>query len=1361
MTFPHETSSVHFLLTESALIACNKGRTFSNGGLDAICTSNRSNKTDLPLESSEVAREAVTKVRELATGLYLTEAGPTLLDEQCKAEVEVSRSYGARILLELLQNADDAMGVDSIGYKGLGFKCILNVTETPRLHSGPLSVHFDRNLSASHLAARGLCIPHESLPVLRLPFWCETPEAGPVAELRRDYDTVLILPLRSKKARRRVIDEWAEIVGDPSILVFLQNIESVSWAKRESVRHWTCQREGSKVIVGGGTTGALRTTSWKVARGPNGLGAAAMPTTDDADGGISPLETPHLRAFFPIHKEHSPFPKLLIHGQFPLDPSREYVLNEPAEVTPVVHEIAEAICTLLRECTTFGRILDLVRPRIEPSKMDGLERALWEKIRDQVADLPIPGEASKTFESVRVTPGGFYPKINHWESSAAVLCQIKISTKRWLKKVRPAGIADLPLLDEGWENPIREFTLRGLVDQSLLTADQFQTLPLFPVGEGPISVSPSEYFVAAPPKTGIPNVPDAIPLRCLSAEAERDLPIHSQVLEYLDNVGGLRKFEIGSIIEEAVIPSIPGVDSAQLLEFLFLLTRGSAVLEKRFDWVCSWRVELARQLCVPVRDGPSRAPIEVYAGQDWTGDEFLEEVFAHRSDRSFLSPPPDDPEERDAFKKFYEWIGVGFCPKVVTIPGVPSLENPKAKMQVGAEWSEGRFVLDDPPAEWDFYCSWLQSRATSRRKLASHSARLRQNWMLDCDLSELERPGAWGAVVRHWDYYASYLKAVWFQSSNQQHKNDNERVEGESYLFWIFSTRRWVPTVAKTGLQALTEVFIKGPISEQLKEWAPEVDGETPEELAKEFKIPRVWADLDDARWVLWLKRLESCDASSIQFRNTIQLVYRAFLNNVKGERIDRFSDCPIWAVQRDSQHEEAWVCLSGEQRQTMLFVDRPDLDELPIPDVPLFAVRLGAFSGKAIRLLGIEPLSEHIAFEIASGIYFQPDNALSARVREKLGLLCVASAGISPDDSLRSRLFEEFSSLEILLSDELRVTACLRGLPLTEVPVPFPFLHAPGERKLFLSISFAQDGDVITERAWGQVAAALLMGPNIPESIKNSLHLLEKLLRLESAKDVEDSLRSAGLSMDDVEQFRMETEAFVDLKDDKSESDVAPSKVVDPVERPPKAGTSGVSGHAENGPMREGHTPASSGGKAPQKERTRQGLEAQEWLRSQLAEILNLLDWTTSATVVKDEERRESDIVLTHPVKGEFHIEVKRRNGTDIFWSKLEVEKAWLHRDRYAMAILTPQNDGADAPYQVHWIASPLDALDGCEKFSRWNWTHFDEPFNDSGWGLPSTNVLKGPDRFSFRIVVKDEILQPFDSRGDSISQFLEGLDC
>jgi hypothetical protein len=145
----------------------------------------------------------------------------------------------------------------------------------------------------------------------------------------------------------------------------------------------------------------------------------------------------------------------------------------------------------------------------------------------------------------------------------------------------------------------------------------------------------------------------------------------------------------------------------------------------------------------------------------------------------------------------------------------------------------------------------------------------------------------------------------------------------------------------------------------------------------------------------------------------------------------------------------------------------------------------------------------------------------------------------------------------------------------------------------------------------------------------------------------------------------------------------------------------------------------------------------------------------------VKDEERRESDIVLTHPVKGEFHLEVKRRNGVEIFWSRLEVEKAKLHKDRYAIAILIPQNDGLVAPYRVHWISSPLNALDRCEKFCRWNWTHIDEPFNDSGWGLPSTNVLRGPDRFSFRIEVKDEILQPFDSSVDGISRFLAGLDC
>ena len=704
MTISHETSGVHFILTDSALIACNQGRPFSGGGLDAICPSNRSNKSDSPLASPNAAREAVARLREGATELYLTKAGSGLLKEQYESEKEVSRSYGARILLELLQNADDSMGTDPIGYKGLGFKCILNVTDTPRVHSGHLAVQFGRDLSANHLAASGFVASPISLPVLRIPFCCETPEAEHIVKLRDVYDTVLILPFRSEEARQRVLNEWAEIVEDPSILVFLRNIKYVGWEEGGSVREWFCRREGARVVISGGGSGPQKERIWKVVRGRNALGAAAMPVSRNAEGALPFTETPHPRAFFPIHKEHSPFPRLLIHGQFPLDPSREYVLKEPSEVSPVVQEIAEAVRTLLGDCASFGRILDLVRPRIEPSAMDGLERALWEKIRAHIADLTIPGDPSKTVEAVRNLPNEFYPKTAPWEDSAEALCQIKISTKQWLREVRPGGLADLPFLNEDWENPPRESTLRALVDQCQLKSEQFQTLLLFPVGDGSECVSPSKYFVTIRPQGGVPIIPDEVPFRCLPGEGERTLSTRKQVRDYLEKVAGLKKFEIASIIEKAVIPAMPGLDSAQLLEFLFLLTRGSAVLEKRFDWFCSWRVELAHQLRLPVRDGSSRPPIEVYAGKDWTEDEYLEVVFGDRPDRGFLLPPPNDLNDREALESFYEWIGVGFSPKVIPVPGVPALEKPEAGTRVGVKWTEGRFVLDHPPAEWDSYC---------------------------------------------------------------------------------------------------------------------------------------------------------------------------------------------------------------------------------------------------------------------------------------------------------------------------------------------------------------------------------------------------------------------------------------------------------------------------------------------------------------------------------------------------------------------------------------------------------------------------------------------------------------------------------
>jgi hypothetical protein len=91
------------------LIAANTGRTFTVGGLEALCSSHRSDKADAEPRVFVSAEEANQKVLELRTKrLEAYKQCPGDIIEHARAEREMGLDYTNRLLLELLQNADDA-----------------------------------------------------------------------------------------------------------------------------------------------------------------------------------------------------------------------------------------------------------------------------------------------------------------------------------------------------------------------------------------------------------------------------------------------------------------------------------------------------------------------------------------------------------------------------------------------------------------------------------------------------------------------------------------------------------------------------------------------------------------------------------------------------------------------------------------------------------------------------------------------------------------------------------------------------------------------------------------------------------------------------------------------------------------------------------------------------------------------------------------------------------------------------------------------------------------------------------------------------------------------------------------------------
>lgn len=1345
---PNSSRRVLFLLTREALVACNSGRPFSEAGLSAICSSNLSDKDSAPITTTERAKAVIDEIREQRTQSYGVGAGPKDLKEHLKGERETGQSYGARVILELLQNADDAMGETPIGYKGLGFKSILNVTDSPRLYSGPVSIHFGREASAQHLRASGRDVGADDVPVLRLPFWYSEPEEARIQDLRSEFNTVLVMPFHSDEARTRIRDEWSSIKESTSILVFLQNIEHVEWEGDESAPSWHCDRRTShRVIVSQGGEAKTNSSTWLVAPGPQGLGAAAVALNED--GTPAPISKhPHLCSFFPIHKEHNPFPNLLLHGQFPLDPSREFILKNITDTDAANHDIAVAVCTILALCRELGPQLDLLEPRIPPDGMTDVEQSLWEKVRDRYLNTPVPGNPDRIVRSLRILPNTFYATCLHqYQKQENIRNGIKLDAKKWLSDYRPGGLEGLPFIDEPWESPKREQTLKALVSDCELTEDQFKAYPLFPVdGQAP-PASPSDFMVVEGTDKGIPKAPDGIPFRTLRIDAAKALPPsgahQSTARDYLRSVAGLQQFSVAKVLQHAIAPHAASADDEQLEVFLFHLTRDKFPDPRDFNLLIGWRRELAEKVTVRTESSGRRPAIECYAGKEWTDSAYLEEVFAERPDRHFIAPPTTDGDEIGEWVAFYKWLGVGFCPKVIPVPGVPSLDEPEEGDKAGPEWTGESFPLDDPPPEWNRYCAWVKATSDPNGDMVTRHARLKRNWMIDCGPADLAKPGAWKAVAENWTYYTRYRDALWFESSNRQQDYDNRRRAGESYVTWIIRNFPWVPVAGDSRLLPLKEAYIKGPITERLKGWAPEIRVSPPDQMAQDLRIPRTWEDLDEGRWRRWMDEILTLEATPPLPRgtmDTIQLVYRALLSNASGD----FKTAKLWATRIDKTNPEYTALFQTADRNGVFYVDRPDLDGLPFPGIGLFPVRLGGLAQKAKALLGLKLLSESIVMEMPSGINATAATEFSRRLSDRIPMLVVACAGEGASEAVREELAKAFAKLRIRVCEKLRVDVRIGGSLLAGSPLHFPFLIQPNLNTLWLDEGFAFENHSPLEQAWAKVAAALLWTPGVSDSFRQRGPLLTSLLRMEHPKDIEGVLRDEGLTEDDIRQFKPADPPPRVKPDDKPQTE--------PTNQEPKAPPADTTTNPSSPP----ETPGGPGTTADQETKTRQGLAAQEWLRRELQRHLAHEDWSISESAVRDSKSRESDIVLTHPERGEFHLEVKSCRSTEIFWSQQEVEKAGDWGDRYLMAVLTPGPEGTDQPYTVFWFRSPLEQLSSCDRFCRWNWTPHDEPYELERWQIPESKFDRHPNRFSFRIVIPEQLLSGLPTGASAFARIL-----
>ena len=422
-------------------------------------------------------------------GVY--RASPSRLQEDVSQEAQVASDYRGRLVYELLQNADDAMEssasdadrvvfvitdddlwmansgrpltdadvqglcglgasskVDaagtkraSIGHKGLGFKSVLEITDSPAVYSRTLSFRLGASEARPHVGALWdeLDLPRPSdVPAMRFPSLMGGADDEDRWPALRDsgLNTAFQFPFREDLAsdQREVLTDL--LLGLPlTTVLFLKHLESVQvqvdQTERSEFREWTVsrtiRRDGEWVPAPGlGDSGLYRVVvssavgesavfyiahDARVPIGSNreGLRGPAWQSVDltevsiaalanEPDDGM-PEEWRHFHVFLPT-EERCPYP-MLVNGAFATDLSRQHIRVRPESGDYNSHLVREAARLFVEQMLpelrreSVGRVLSALDRGDDPGGGDAAD-LLHECLVKVLAGEPlIPAESGQ------------------------------------------------------------------------------------------------------------------------------------------------------------------------------------------------------------------------------------------------------------------------------------------------------------------------------------------------------------------------------------------------------------------------------------------------------------------------------------------------------------------------------------------------------------------------------------------------------------------------------------------------------------------------------------------------------------------------------------------------------------------------------------------------------------------------------------------------------------------------------------------------------------------------------------------------------------------------------------------------------
>jgi hypothetical protein len=1048
-------SRLLFKWTDNALIAANTGRPFTRSGLEALCSSHLSDKMngDQHLFGTDIeAREAVDGIRKRELMVYRDNFSRVIQD--ARLEVEMGRDYTKRLLLELMQNADDAAATVRIGYKGLGFKSVLDIAESARIYSSFLRVAFDRERSKQVLQE---ITSVTEVPVLRLPFWNDADSDPVVGQLLKQYNTVIVLPWKNGVVPAPFGHEWKSVRDNASVLLLLHALEEVIWeGPQDELVEWRCERNGEGDIPLSVTSLGCdaKNSLWRIYREPTANLRSAVVVRLDSNKKPQAYQDDKIRVFFPTNEE-SPLP-LILHGEFDLKQSRDRV-REGGNRSEVVQSLARCVKLALTEITDDGNFLDLLQPRIPPENMTGLEREVWDAVSTVVCEMELPVSKVKLL-AVRLCPTAvdsswYSERLNNWKTF-----------KELLVKHRPTGLTGLSFLPPGTDTEQREQTICAFNTAAHLSIQDLLKLKLFPVTGCEMPVSASDHNIFFPAKdTPAVAPPPGVRIAFLCEAFATECQKHQPVRDFLGKLG-VAEFSPSDIAVALAKSSHDAIPEETLWQFLLSTV---APMLKEEDAVMDWKDEhrqfLAEHVKVQCRNGVWQLAVNVYAGKDWTGDDFLERACGSKP---FLISPPVGVDKRKQTERLARWLGVGWSPKVVPIANFVSQHGTKR----GVQWRGGLFPIPNPPMRWQEHCAELDKDENGVRK-----ARLRQDWTIDGDATVLQIAGAFACITHEWKNYKEYCEAVFYRSSNRHEDYDNERHSGPSYLSHLLRHIAWIPTTQGDQPVAAQDVFLEdSEVHHKLAGWVFSPATPVNADVAKGIGIRRDWSEVNKADWKRWLKRSTDLNPQdNPEHQKHITILYQQALRRF-GERNQQLWTEEIWCIEKRPDNTTVWHREADHSK--VYYIDRPDLARLRLEMFRTFPVELARLEGNAQAIFRITRLSEHLCGE--PNFIGGENGTLADRINERLQKRtnCLASylkvKGIDFSQALQS-----WKELYFHVGIGLQVVFSLDGQanPVQSVPTFFQPRTEQTPKALWLdAVENVTDSGQPRDIAWEEVGSAL-----------------------------------------------------------------------------------------------------------------------------------------------------------------------------------------------------------------------------------------------------------------------------------------------